>query len=74
MRVELPSVVGAFDGCAVELTKRKRKRAVRANVAQGERFSSAITANDKRHFEQGSARELAFVDLAAAQRGIPESP
>src|SRR5579863_9512439 len=33
VRVELPAVIGTLDGGAVESAERKRKRAVRADVA-----------------------------------------
>ena len=58
VRVELPAVIGAFDGRAVEAPKRKRKRTVRADVAQRKRLSGGVAPQHQRNFEQHRALEF----------------
>src|SRR5271169_4628917 len=74
VRVELPAVVGAFNGSAVKTAERKRKRAVRADITQREGFSRGVAPQHQRNFQQHGALELSPVQLIAAQRRIPESP
>ena len=74
VRVELPAVVGAFDRGAVEAAKRKRKGAVRADIAQRERLSGSVAPDYQRNFEQHGALKPVREQLVAAQRGVPEAP
>src|ERR1700733_11209403 len=74
VRLELPAVVGALYVLAVELAERKRKRAVRADVAQREWFCGSVAAQHQRHVQKHRAYQLMPPHLVAAQRGIPESP
>ncbi len=59
VRVKSPAVVGALDRLPVARARRKRKRAVRANVAQRERFSRGVapeTSGTSSRVEVTSAR------------------
>ena len=74
VRVKAPAVIRALDGLPVARARRERKRAVRANVAQRERFSRGVAPEDERNFHAASkspARARAIRRCAAPDTRSP---
>ncbi len=74
VRVKSPAVIGAFDRLPVALSCGKRKRAVRANVAQRKGFSNSVSPKHERDFHAHRSDERSPAKFVAAQGGIPEAP
>jgi len=68
---EAPAVIGALDRAIQDLTFRQRHAAVRAEVAQRERFAALGAAKDDRLAEQCFVQEFARFQRTAVQREIP---
>jgi len=66
-------VIGALQVFPVESSAVERHSAMGAGVAQGERMSLAIAADDKRDFEQRRFVQLIAVDAISGQGTIPEA-